>query len=360
MDKNAFLGVLFLFLIVADVSDASMLSNLRKLVGAAPTDDNATDVSSSPSPSPVPGNKKSDPNPKDGSKNREPEPPIPNNSAKVDPKGPPTELINNSNTTNSNNNEGSNGTNQQKKDGEKTENVQKANNTKDQQKKDEEKTENSQTVTSENCDGLSPKCKDQGNMTACIKSFRSAGTKELVILVQNGKEKALKVNLTVESTNHALEIPKHQTERVSFQLTHENSSKFVLDAGKGECVLRVDPPVAGNPFVRLPSFDKLLTPVNGAYLLILTLLVFGGTWTCCKCRKRRHQGGVPYQELEMGLPESVSSANVETAEGWDQVWDDDWDEDNAVKAPGGRLCMEAFLCKWHCTSRIFKQRWMGK
>lgn len=40
-----FLGVLFLFLIVADVSDASMLSNLRKLVGAAPKDDSATDVS---------------------------------------------------------------------------------------------------------------------------------------------------------------------------------------------------------------------------------------------------------------------------------------------------------------------------
>lgn len=36
----------------------------------------------------------------------------------------------------------------------------------------------------------------------------------------------------------------------------------------------------------------------------------------------------------MGLPESVSAMNVETAEGWDEGWDDDWDENNAVKSPG--------------------------
>lgn len=55
-----------------------------------------------------------------------------------------------------------------------------------------------------------------------------AGTKELVILVQNGKEKALKVNLTVESTNHALEIPKHQTERVWILLANFLFSAFSL------------------------------------------------------------------------------------------------------------------------------------
>lgn len=89
-----------------------------------------------------------------------------------------------------------------------------------------------------------------------------------------------------------------------------------------------------NFFIYLPSYDKLLTPINGAYFLILSALIFGVTWACCKCRKRRWNDGVPYQELEMGLPESVSAMNMETAEGWDEGWDDDWDENNAVKSPG--------------------------
>lgn len=85
-------------------------------------------------------------------------------------------------------------------------------------------------------------------------------------------------------------------------------------------------------FVRLPSYDQILTPVNGAYFLILTVLLFGGTWACCKCRKKRHDE-VPYQELEMAMPESVSATNMESAEGWDQGWDDDWDDNVAVKSP---------------------------
>ena len=38
MDRNGFVAVFLLFLIVADVSDASLLSKLRKLVGVAPKD----------------------------------------------------------------------------------------------------------------------------------------------------------------------------------------------------------------------------------------------------------------------------------------------------------------------------------
>jgi hypothetical protein len=120
--------------------------------------------------------------------------------------------------------------------------------------------------------------------------------------------------------------------QIDISLSNDKSSKIILNAGKGECVLHWDPHV--NFYVRLPSYDKLVTPVNGAYFLILSLFVFGGTWACCKFRKKRHHDGVPYQELEMGLPESVTATNVETAEGWDQGWDEDWDEDNAVKSPG--------------------------
>ncbi|XP_062165633.1 uncharacterized protein LOC133872203 isoform X2 [Alnus glutinosa] len=287
MGKNAFLAVLLVFLIVADVSDASLHRILERLLGAAPKDH-----ASSPSPSPFPGGKKSDPKPTDGSKNNEPEPPVPNKSTKLGPKDHPSD---NSNQTGG-----------------------------------------LIAASTENCDeSLDKNCKDKGTMTACVKAVQS-GSKKLVVLVHNGGESTLKVNLTVEnqSANEQLEVPKNQTEKISITLSNDNSTKIILYAGTGECVLHWDPPVKRNFYVGLPPYDKLVTPVNGAYFLILTALVFGGTWACCKFRKKRHPDGVPYQELEMGLPESVIATNVETAEGWDQGWDEDWDEDNAVKSPG--------------------------
>lgn len=118
------------------------------------------------------------------------------------------------------------------------------------------------------------------------------------------------------------------------------SNKIVLKAGKGECVLQMDPFVSeGNFFMRFPSYEKLVTPINGAYLLIVTVIIFGGMLAFCLVRRRKQRtgGGVPYQELEMALPESASATEVVAAEGWDQGWDDDWDGDNAVKSPGGHL-----------------------
>lgn len=108
---------------------------------------------------------------------------------------------------------------------------------------------------------------------------------------------------------------------------------MILKTGKGKCILHVDLPASQeNNFLHLPSYDKLITPINGAYFVILTVLIFGGLWLCCLFKKKKQQDGIPYQELEMGLPES-SLNNVETAEGWDEGWDDDWDEENAVKSP---------------------------
>lgn len=113
------------------------------------------------------------------------------------------------------------------------------------------------------------------------------------------------------------------------------ASEIILSAGNGECVLHMDVPASeGNFYVRMPSYSELVTPINGAYFLIGTVMILGCTWVCCKFRsRRRHEGGIPYQELEMGLPNSVSATEVETADGWDQGWDDDWDDENAVKPP---------------------------
>lgn len=126
--------------------------------------------------------------------------------------------------------------------------------------------------------------------------------------------------------------------QISKFLTDGKNGNILLYRGKDECVIHLHSIVSEEiSFLRFPSYDKLVTPVNGAYFLILTALIFGGTWTCIKFSRRKRQGGgIPYQELEMALPESVSAADVETAEGWDQGWDDDWDDDSAVKSPGAR------------------------
>lgn len=113
------------------------------------------------------------------------------------------------------------------------------------------------------------------------------------------------------------------------------SSKLILNVGNKDCVLENPHIYEGNFFRWLPH-SELVTPIYGVYFFFLTALVVGGMWACCMFRKRRHKEGVPYQELEMGLPESSPAVNVETVEGWDEGWDDDWDEDKAVKSPVGR------------------------
>lgn len=99
----------------------------------------------------------------------------------------------------------------------------------------------------------------------------------------------------------------------------------------------VDVPISDNNFLdQLTFYSKKVTPMHGAYVAFLLVLVVGGSWALCSFRKRRNDGGIPYQELEMGLPESSNAGGVETVEGWDQDWDDDdWDEDKAIRSPGG-------------------------
>ncbi|PON60540.1 hypothetical protein PanWU01x14_151520 [Parasponia andersonii] len=190
------------------------------------------------------------------------------------------------------------------------------------------------SVTDETCDGLNPSCNIQKDLIACIKSFDD-GSK---VIVQNKGESNLKANLSVENSLLGLEIPKKQSKLIPLQLANRKHADVLLSSGNKKCSLPLSSVSSeANYYLRFPSYDKLVTPVNGAYLLIFTVVIFGGMWTCIKFSRRRRQGGgIPYQELEMGLPESVSAADVETAEGWDQGWDDDWDEDNAVKSPGGR------------------------
>jgi len=201
--------------------------------------------------------------------------------------------------------------------------------------------ENDGNVT---CKGSTNSCSIQETLTGCIQPPET-GSKDLVLLIQNEGESAVKVNITISTSprkvinTHNHEIPKHKAKEINVSETIGGSTptKILLKAGNGECTLQVGAHLSEGDFLqRLPSYYKQLTPIYGAYLVFLVLLIIGGTWACCKFRKRKRLDGVPYQELEMGLPESASADNLEAAEGWDEGWDDDWDEDKAVKSPGGR------------------------
>ncbi|KAE8694997.1 Detected protein of unknown function [Hibiscus syriacus] len=206
-------------------------------------------------------------------------------------------------------------------------------------KKPTEDGNETQSGIAETCDGVANSCKDSNSLTACIKGFE-AGSKHRVVLVHNSGGKNLKVNVvgpSGESFVKGLKVPKHETQKVNISLTISETGELLVSAENGNCVLLMNPLASkGNPFLNLPSYDKLLTPVNGAYFLIATVLVFGGSLACCMFKKKSQHDSIPYQELEMGLPESMAATEVETAEGWDQGWDSDWDEDKAVKSPMGR------------------------
>ncbi|KAF5747677.1 hypothetical protein HS088_TW05G00404 [Tripterygium wilfordii] len=314
MDRNLTLAVLFLFLIVTDVSSASLLSRFRYLVAVDSSNNNNKSALSevSPSPSPVSTIGASHGNSSNDSKK---DPPVPNSNdpQKVDHTGSSKKGSGSSNPQN-----GTNGANDQ------------------ETKKNEDKTM-SASVIGENCTGLPKKCKDLNSLVACIPNFLS-GLKEYGVLVQNIGDIALNVNLTLPGSleNYkSIEIPKHHSQKIN--VTVGESTKLIFVAGNGECVLHIGPGKSEDKFfLRLPSYEKLVTPINGAYFLIFTVIIFGGAWACCKFRKKRYHGDVPYQELEMGLPESHMDGNGESAEGWDQGWDDDWDEETAVKSPVSR------------------------
>ncbi|KAK3004727.1 hypothetical protein RJ639_018065 [Escallonia herrerae] len=250
-----------------------------------------------PVPSPVSSNNNSDPSPVDVGKEKP-----------IVPKG-----LNGNNSTNST----SIRTDKQTDEG------------KNHEGKKDDKTTNSDLSTIGSCEGISK-------------------SSEEYLVVKNEGEVAIKVNLTalgsVGNFSRAFEIVNHQSKEcllffayvVDQYVDCGKSAKIVLNAGNGEeCVLHMGTPKSeGNFFQQVTFYSKQVTPIYGAYFSFVVVLIFTGTWACCKLRKRRLQGGVPYKELEMGLPESASAVDQDVVEGWDEHWDDDWDEENAVKSPG--------------------------
>ncbi|KAF8042184.1 hypothetical protein BT93_A0719 [Corymbia citriodora subsp. variegata] len=306
MAKNGFLAAILVCLIVADAFDFG-----ASLSGSEKSGNSSSPQQASPLPGPVSGSKKPDGGTDGAGKSSE----VPATSSNSTSKGqngsvsvsPPSV-----------------GQKEEKKKN-------------DEKKEDKELHEPAEI--SETCDGKDKDkvCRDQGTLTACILSSEvAAGLSKLVVLVQNKGDSAMTVDRRLPKSaadaTKKLEILKHQNIKINISLSTGEGGEVVLNAGRGECKLHMGPVVSDTSvFLYLPSFDKLVTPINGAYFLILSVVVFGGVLACRAFMKRRRKSEFRYQELEMGSGEGT---NIETAEGWDQGWDDDWDEENAVKSPG--------------------------
>lgn len=183
------------------------------------------------------------------------------------------------------------------------------------------------------CEGATYSCTNK-TMIACIQALGN-GSKDVSVLVQNVGDDILRLHINIlPSVKNVLpdfQLQKHESKMINVTLDARKSSKVILKAGNGECVFQMDHPVSVEDFLQqLSIYSKQMTPIYGAYVFFLVALLFGGTWACCQFRKRGVQGGVQYQELEMGLPESSVTADVESAEGWDQDWDDNWDDENDI------------------------------
>ncbi|KAL1545388.1 hypothetical protein AAHA92_22123 [Salvia divinorum] len=187
------------------------------------------------------------------------------------------------------------------------------------------------------CDGSVSSCREQ-TMLACIKISKDGGLDSVFLVATNEGENTLNVNIKLPNSIQYIvsdvEVPKHTSKKINISSLVGKSNKLIVSSGGAPCDLVLVQPASVDKIIQQLSFySKQVTPIYAVYASFIVTLLLGGTWACCRFRKRNQQDGVPYQELEMGLPEST--ANVDSSEGWDHDWDDDWDEDVEVKSPSG-------------------------
>ncbi|KAM7463891.1 hypothetical protein LguiA_032012 [Lonicera macranthoides] len=346
MERNGYiLSLLLMFMILADICYASFVMNFRKSIGAIQRDSSpVTHITPVPSPVVSRGNESNPTSTVDAIKSEnttDPKVTNTNNSSNLIPKGVNNNNSNNTITGSVDANPPTDKQIQKEKNhevNEKDKQMEKEKNHVVNEKGDH--TSFSELVTSESCEGVWRRCRIQDTMLACIQTSEHV-SKEVAVLVQNEGENTLKVNLAIptsmDSSLQAFELLNHQTKKIKISSTVDESSRIVLNTGTRVCVLHMElrKSEGSNFFEQLTFYSKQMTPLYSAYFFVVVALIFGGTWAFCKLKKKRAQGGVAYQELEMGVPEPDTARNVDTAEGWDEHWDDDWDEDNSVKSPGG-------------------------
>ncbi|KVI10013.1 hypothetical protein Ccrd_011592 [Cynara cardunculus var. scolymus] len=188
------------------------------------------------------------------------------------------------------------------------------------------------------CNRASRSCQLK-NIAACLTYFQDGV--EVGCTRVNNHEAPLHVKIMILPANNTIkeiDLPSHGIEKIKIFLDVESSSAIALNTRDGDCVIRAAAraPAPENHFQKYPSYTTYITPQNGAYLVIL-LVIVGGTLTCFKSRiQARHLDRVPYHELEMGNSPALSSQDLEDSEveNWDQDWDDEWGDEKPVKSGG--------------------------
>nr|XP_043632690.1 uncharacterized protein LOC122603905 isoform X2 [Erigeron canadensis] len=199
------------------------------------------------------------------------------------------------------------------------------------------------------CNTASRTCQ-VNNLTACLSTYSQSGEhyssrvgphEEMGLYVQNNGENPLHVKVTIlpaKDTIEELDLPSHQMQKISISSEVDVSSAIALESSNGDCVIdaAAAAPAPDNHYQKNSFSGTYITPINGAYLGIVLILIGGGL-TCYKKRIRgRHLDGIAYHELEMG---DSTAMNVETnqKENWDQDWDDEWGDEKPTKADGDNL-----------------------
>ncbi|KAL0347575.1 UNVERIFIED_CONTAM: hypothetical protein Scaly_1773500 [Sesamum calycinum] len=314
MGENGFTAVIFIFLLVSNTCNASSVFHLRKLISSEFKDASANSQVS-PTGSAVAESKI---NPVNAGKSQEEK----HKEAEMGSPNNDKTLPIDSNGLKKNNNATENpGTPSPPAGGKNGNSVDRGNGKADS-------TTTTKLGNNGICEGSLTRCRVQ-EMLACIESSKDGGAKQLFLVVQNEGESTLKVNVNLPNLENAL--PAFEMDISSIV---GKNSELIVNSGSAKCELHLVNPVSVDNLMRQLSFySKQVTPIYAVYASSLLVLLLGGTWACCKFRKRNRQEGIPYQELEMGFPDTAFCKDV--AEGWDHDWDDDWDEDTAVKSPIG-------------------------
>lgn len=185
----------------------------------------------------------------------------------------------------------------------------------------------------QSCDTAARSCHHK-NITACLTYSQSGLREEVCLLVHNNGESPLHVKILILPANNTItdtELPGQHTEKINISSAVDSSSAISLTTSDGDCVIHAAAPAPENYYEKYSSYGTYINLANGAYLVVM-LLIVGGILTFIKLRIRsRHLEGVPYQELEMGNSTTLDVEENEK-ETWDQDWDDDWGDEKPVKS----------------------------
>ncbi|KAL4576065.1 hypothetical protein LXL04_012153 [Taraxacum kok-saghyz] len=173
----------------------------------------------------------------------------------------------------------------------------------------------------QSCNRASRSCQLK-NIAACLTYSQSGPHQEIHLIVQNNDKNPLHVKIMILPTNNTIEeidLPIHQMKKIKISQDIDSNAAISLNSSVGDCVIA--------PEANYQKYPSYITPINGAYFVIL-LFMIGGTLTFVKRRIRsRHI----YHELEMENSTALSSLENGT-ENWDQDWDDDWGDKKNVKS----------------------------